>query len=187
MKMENILLLYFFIILFGCKKGNDPQTIKTDPNVVKIANSSFETVGASNSIAGWNTLAETADLDAVLAKKGSRTGSFCLAHIKTTKYKVYTSQELTGLDTGYYSLYAWVRNSGGQNSCYLSAKDYGDNERMTSLPVSSTWTQVIVRGIHVTNNKCKIGFYSDALAGNWSDFDDVKMLKDGQLDHLWLG
>lgn len=180
MKMGNIIFFSLVLMFLGCKKGNDTPIINEDPDAVKIANNSFETGGASQTPSGWKTLAGVSDLDADFTKNGGRTGSFCLAHSKSSAYKIYTYQELTGLDTGYYSLYVWVRNSGGQNACYLSAKDYGDIERMTSLPISATWSQVIIRGIHVTTRSCTIGFYSDAMAGNWSDFDDIKMLKDGQ-------
>lgn len=180
MKMGQIILLAFLVQLFACNKGKEGPVLNEDPNAVRIANSGFETVGSSQTPAGWNTIAEGSDQDADFTKSSGKTGSYCLTHSKNSAYKVYTYQELTGLDTGYYSLYVWVRNSGGQNVCYLTAKDYGGIERMTSVPVSAIWSQVIIRGIHVTNGKCTIGFYSDAMAGNWSNFDDVKMIKDGQ-------
>lgn len=178
--MGNILLFYLILMFFGCKKDNDKPVVKEDPDSVKINNSSFEASNSDQSPTGWNTLADVSDRDANIVKKGGKTGSSCLAHSKSSAYKVYTYQELTGLDTGYYSLYVWERNSGGQNACYLSAKDYGGSERMTSLPVSDVWTQVVIRGIHVTNGSCTIGFYSDAVGGNWSNFDDIRMIKDGK-------
>ena len=178
--MGQIILFAFLVQLFACNKGKEGPVLNEDPNAVSIANSGFETVGSSQTPAGWNTIAEGSDQDADFTKSSGKTGSYCLTHSKNSAYKVYTYQELTGLDTGYYSLYVWVRNSGGQNVCYLTAKDYGGIERMTSMPVSAIWSQVIIRGIHVTNGKCTIGFYSDAMAGNWSNIDDVKMIKDGQ-------
>ena len=176
--MGQILLLIMLVYVLSCNKNEQKNT--DDQNAVSITNSSFETGGVTQTPAGWNTIADGSDQDADLTKNGGKTGSFCLTHSKNSAYKVYTCQTLTGLDTGYYSLSVWVKNSGGQNACFLSAKDYGDIERMTSLPVAAVWSKVIIRGIHVTNGKCTIGFYSDALAGNWSSFDDVKMIKDGQ-------
>jgi arabinogalactan endo-1,4-beta-galactosidase len=177
-KMGQLLLLVMLVHFISCHK-NEPR-ISDDPNAVKIINSGFETGGSSQSPSGWSTIADGNNQDADFTQSGGKKGSFCLTHSKNSAYKVYTYQELAGLDTGYYSLTVWVTNGGGQNSCYLTAKDYGDVERMTSLPVTNVWTQVIIRGIHVTNGKCIIGFYSDALAGNWCKMDDVKMLKEGQ-------
>ena len=178
--MGQIIFLALLMQLFACDKSKDVRVINEDPNSIKILNSGFETGGATQTPAGWNTIAVGKDQDADYTQSGGKTGSFCLTHSKNSAYKVYTYQELIGLDTGYYSLYVWVKNSGGQNACFLTAKDYGNVERMTSLPVTTIWTQVIVRGIHVTNGKCTIGFYSDAMACNWSNFDDVIMIKDGQ-------
>jgi arabinogalactan endo-1,4-beta-galactosidase len=179
MKMGQIfIILLLFMQLTSCKKGKNETEIPLDPDAVNISNSSFETDGSTQTPSGWKTIADIEDQDADLTKNGGKSGSFCLYHTKNSAYKVFSYQELTGMDTGFYSLSVWVRNSGGQNASFLTAKDHGDIERMTSLPVSATWTQVIIRGIHVTNGKCTIGFYSDALAGNWSCFDDVKMIKD---------
>lgn len=183
--MGNIILLVLLVQLIACDKGKKGAV--NDPNAINITNSSFETGGATQNPAGWNTIADGSDQDADFTESGGKTGSFCLTHSKNSAYKVYTYQELTKLDTGYYSLYVWAKNGGGQNACYLSAKDYGDIERMTSLPVVGTWTQVIIRGIHVTNGKCKIGLYSDALAGNWCKLDDIKMIKDGLPYHFLKG
>jgi arabinogalactan endo-1,4-beta-galactosidase len=180
MKMEQIILLTLLLQLFACDKGKNEPIIQEDPNAVKIMNSGFETGGANQTPSGWKTIADVSNQDADFTISGGKTGSFCLTHSKNAVYKIFTYQELTGLETGYYSLYVWIRNSGGQNACYLTAKDYGGIERMTSLPVVALWSQVIIRGINVTNGKCTIGFYSDALAGNWAYFDDVKMIKDGQ-------
>ena len=74
------------------------------------------------------------------------------------------SKELLDLPDGYYSLSALTLKSGGGN-CFISVKDYGDGpERMSSLPVSSQPTTVIVRGVHVVGGHATIGAYSDADA-----------------------
>jgi arabinogalactan endo-1,4-beta-galactosidase len=60
----------------------------------------------------------------------------------------------------------------------LLAKDFGGDNKMTSLPVASNWTDVVVRGVHVVNGKCTLGLYSDANAGNWCQIDNVQFVKD---------
>jgi arabinogalactan endo-1,4-beta-galactosidase len=74
------------------------------------------------------------------------------------------AQTLTGLDDGYYTLSASVTKSGAGN-CYISVKDYGGGpERMTSLPVSTTPTTIVTRGVQVVGGQATIGFYQDADA-----------------------
>jgi arabinogalactan endo-1,4-beta-galactosidase len=177
MNMGNFFLLVLLVQLISCKKDGPPKPVDQDP--VFIVNGGFETAGDSQSPSGWSTSSAAGDEIADYTVAGGRTGSLCLEHSKTSPYKVLTYQIATGLDTGFYSLTVWVKNSGGQNACYISAKDFGGSEIMTSLPVASVWTRVIIRGLHVTNKKCTIGLYSDALAGNWCRFDDVALTKDG--------
>jgi arabinogalactan endo-1,4-beta-galactosidase len=87
-------------------------------------------------------------------------------------------QTVTGLANGYYSLTASFTKSGVGN-CYISAKDYGGGpEMMTSLPVSSQATTIIVRGINVTNGQATIGLTHDA-AGNGCTATNLKLTQDG--------
>jgi arabinogalactan endo-1,4-beta-galactosidase len=178
MKMAQIFLLTLLMQLFACDKAKDSSI--SDPKNVEIANSSFESGGETQNPKAWITFSEDANEDADFTVRDGFNGTLSLSHSKISAYKVGTSQEIKGLDEGYYNLTAWIKNSGGQNSCYLSASESGDIERMTSLPVSAIWTKITVRGIHVTNGKCKISLNSDALPGNWCKMDEVKMTKEDQ-------
>lgn len=178
MKMNYIALLVLLLKLSACNIGKNEPDVPNDPDEVIIENRGFDKGGESQSPQGWRTLSSVQDQDADYVKTGGRNNSLCLAHYRSGAYKIYTYQELTGLESGYYSLYVWARSSGGQNACYFSAKDYGGSERMTSVPATAGWTQVVVRGIQVSEGRCTIGFYSDAMAGNWCNFDDIRMIKD---------
>jgi len=169
-----IFFLLFVVVFFACGKDDGKNG---DPNVI-ITNNGFEKGGASQTPSGWTT-ESSSDQDADYSVEGGVSGAFSLEHRKSTPYKVYTSQKITGLDTGYYSVTVWVTNSGGQNACYVKAANFGGAEMMTSLPVTAEWNKLMIRGIHITNHECTLGFYSDALAGNWCRFDDVSMVKDG--------
>jgi len=73
-------------------------------------------------------------------------------------------KELVDLVDGYYSLTALTLKTGAGN-CYISVKDYGGGaERMTSLPVSSQPTTLVVRGVHVVGGRATIGAYQDVSA-----------------------
>lgn len=158
----------------GTQTTNQGNTGTTGP----IANADFEADVATKTPTGWSVTADNGNADASYTQSGGYTGKYALSQYKATAYKVYTYQSITGLDNGYYTLTAWTQNGGGQNFCYLSAKDYGGSERMTSLPVGNSWVKVVVRGIQVTNGKITIGLNSDANAGNWVKLDDVQLVKD---------
>jgi arabinogalactan endo-1,4-beta-galactosidase len=50
---------------------------------------------------------------------------------------------------------------------------------MTSLPISSQWTNTIVRGINVTNGQCLIAINSDdTTGGDWCQVDFMQLIKD---------
>jgi arabinogalactan endo-1,4-beta-galactosidase len=178
MKMEQIILIALLMQFLACNKGKEP-VINDNPKEITISNYSFETGGETQTPAGWNTSSNGSDEDADFTQYDGFSGTLSLTHSKISAYQVCTYQEIKGLESGYYNLTAWVKNSGGQNACYLTASDYGKTERMTSLPVSAIWTKIIIRGINVSNGKCKIGLYSDALPGNWCKLDEVRMINDG--------
>jgi hypothetical protein len=94
-------------------------------------------------------------------------------------YTDNTTQIFTGLSNGAYTVSAWVKSSGGQTSAYLGAQGYRSSGKdMTlSIPTTSSWTQISIANIPVTNNSCTIGFWSNGKQWNWIYFDDVVFSK----------
>ena len=120
----------------------------------------------------WQTSGNSAA--AFLMSGGAFTGTNYLEESNSSPYQVDTFQLVTNLPNGYYKLTAMVENSGGQSYCYLGA-----NDRITSLPISSGWTNIIVRGIAVTNGQCLVGICSDdPTGGDWCRVDLVQLIKD---------
>ena len=127
---------------------------------------------SGNLSADWQTSGNTGA--ASLLSGGAFSGSYFLQQSNAVPYQVQTYQLVTNLPNGYYKLTAMVKNSGGQNACYL-----GGNDRMTSLPVSAQWTNTIVRGIYVTNGQCLVSLYSDdGTGGDWCQVDLIQLIKD---------
>ena len=108
---------------------------------------------------------------------GGHSGNWRLSNWSTSAYVVETSQTLTGLTKGWYTLRAWVKSSGGQNAAYIALKDCGAPAARTELPVAppTQWIQIVV-STHVTAGQCTISLYSDANAGNWANFDDIEFV-----------
>ncbi len=111
---------------------------------------------------------------AALVSGGAFSGNYYLQQSNSSPYQIQTYQLVTNLPNGYYKLTAMVKNSGGFSVCYLSG-----NQQMTSLPVSPTWTNLIVRGINVTNGQCLVSFCSaDATGTNACGVDYIQLIKD---------
>lgn len=149
--------------------------VELEPVGVAIENRSFQAEGQSQVISSWS---EDGDAEASFTDAPGYLSSSSLNHSSDSDYRVSTYQTLTGLENGYYTLTAWAQNSGGQQASYLYGRDTGTSEARAALPISSEWTKVYLRGIHVTNGTATIGLYSDAKAGEFARLDVVELVKD---------
>jgi len=90
----------------------------------------------------------------------------------------YVGQTITGLDSGTYTLRAYLRSSGGQNAAYMEVKDYGGSPLTAAFPVTTTWTQVTIPNITVMNGQATIGFYASMNSDSqWADIDNVEWFR----------
>lgn len=100
-------------------------------------------------------------------------------HWNSMAYAADSSQQLTNLPNGNYTLSAWVKSSGGQTSASLYVGGSAGIGRSVSLTAataggwSGAWTLVVIPDVVVSNGTAKIGFASNAKAGQWLQFDDV--------------
>jgi arabinogalactan endo-1,4-beta-galactosidase len=140
-----------------------------------VINPGFEECDTANRPAGWLIASLHDSQQAAFVEPGGHSGTCRLTHSSARAYSVSTSQILTGLVEGWYTLRAWVRSSGGQRAAYIGLKDYGDSVRKAYLPVTSgdRWIQIVVSA-YVSNGQCAIELYSDARADNWAHFDDIE-------------
>ena len=115
--------------------------------------------------------------------------NYSLNYFSDIPYEVWTEQTIKGLENGYYKIEAYAASSGGQEAIYLYANDFGGTGAKTSIPVSNSFSKVILN-FEVTNGEATIGFYSKGKANNWSNFDNIyiakvekesKLLKGGDL------
>jgi arabinogalactan endo-1,4-beta-galactosidase len=142
-----------------------------------LSNPGFEDDGAGTTIrtapSGW-TNSGTATAAAI--EPGGHLGQFHLSHRHDDDYSVETSQTLTNLRDGWYTLRAWVRRSPGRNDSYLQLKCGNESERV-NLPVArpDQWLQIIVPA-RVRRGSCTIVLHTNAAGGEWSNFDDVELV-----------
>ncbi|MGG1515496.1 family 16 glycosylhydrolase [Paenibacillus oryzisoli] len=120
---------------------------------------------------------ETGDKTAsFMTTTDAHTGARSLKHASSSNYQVTTKQNLNGLANGNYQLSAWVKSSGGQALASMSVSNYvyGGAEQHVDIPASSTWMQVTLNDIPVTNGQATVAFTSDANSTQWLLVDDVR-------------
>ena len=148
-----------------------------------ITNPGFES-GIGQNPTGWLEWSAGGHLDASFSEGCGgagcpHTGSGAGAQWKNSAYDVYTYQSLTGLTNGTYTMRAWVRGSGGQTTARMEVKNYGGALVSTSIGHLTSWTQISINNINVTNGTAMVGFYSQANAGQYINFDDVEFFMSG--------
>src|SRR5262245_52549663 len=134
-----------------------------------LTNPGFDANGASQTPTGWS---ESGTVAAAKSEAGGRSGGFQLAHWAASAYSVQTTQTLTGLTSGTYTLTAWVRGSGGQSAAYLALRSCGGSEVRANVPTTGTFTQVTLSA-SVTSSQCTVAIVSTANANNWINVDDM--------------
>jgi arabinogalactan endo-1,4-beta-galactosidase len=159
--------------IFSLLLGTVPAVAQTT-----VVNPGFEEDNAvTTSPIGWTV---TGTPGASYTEWGGHTGNWHLTNWSQDPYVVETSQTLTGLARGWYTLRAWLKSSGGQNEAYIALKNCGEksgDDVRTSLPVAphSSWIQVVA-STFVKGGQCTISLYSDGNPGNWANFDDIEFV-----------
>ncbi len=99
-----------------------------------------------------------------------------LSHWSADDYFVETTQKVTGLDRGWYTLRGWVRRSTGDNNAYIEL-DCGHEPERVAIPVAwpNQWLEVAVSD-YAKHGKCTIRLHTDAAGGEWTNFDDIALV-----------
>ncbi|BDI30964.1 hypothetical protein CCAX7_30150 [Capsulimonas corticalis] len=140
----------------------------------RLVNANFDNDNPTQTPSGWSTNGPTFDADYTESYGGARRGALHLTHWKTSAYELYTYQTVGSLPNGSYTLRAWVKGSGGQTAAYMEAKDFGNPTLRANIGALSSWTQITIPNIVVTNGQCTVGFYSKAGANQWIMADEVE-------------
>jgi len=153
-----------------------PFNFSTVYAATELANPSFEIDNnAYIPPTGWTVIGTSGTS---YTEWGGYSGNWRLSNWSPNAYVVETSQTLSGLAKGWYTLRAWVKSGGGQNEAYIALKNCGGyDDARTYLPIAppSQWVQIVV-STHVTAGNCTISLYSDANAGNWANFDAIEFV-----------
>ena len=152
-----IALLVLILLIGGYFVSQNILRPKVIPPVI---NPGFET-----DLTGWNTAGK---LDSE-----AHSGSSSLLH---GAGKLETTQTLTEVPNGWYTLRVWVRSSRDQKEAYIALKDCGGEEARASVPlVKDKWLHIVVSA-EVKNQQCTLSLYSDAEDEDWVGFDEIEFV-----------
>lgn len=147
------------------------------PGTNLLSNPGLET-GALGNWSDWHPTGQAAAHQ--VDNDTPRTGTYKLTHYAGGAYEQTTYQNLT-VANGTYSASVWVRSGGGQNNLRLEASNYGGgilySQDLGSTAYPSTWTQLTLNNINVTNGAITLAVHSKAPGGNWAAFDDFALTK----------
>ena len=142
-------------------------------------NPDFDEQGATHNPVPWYCNNGSSSTNGAYTETGGYNGIYRLTHWKNVNYTVKSYQVASNIPNGNYTLRAWVKSSGGQDTCQLIAKEYAavGVQKTANIPLTGTWKQIQISNIAVVNNTCKIVLHSKSPANKWCSIDGVQLLK----------
>jgi hypothetical protein len=133
---------------------------------------------AQNDLAGWTTWTSNTGGNPNSNVLNPHTGRWSARISHSAAFAASRYQVISDLPNGTYTLKAWVKSSGGQSVARVYVKNYGGPELTSELNTSiSSWTQVTVPNIAVSNGTAQVGMYCVGIANNWLVVDDFTLIK----------
>lgn len=143
----------------------------------KVKNHDFELDEATQVPSYWQRWSRNGDYSPIKVEALGYNSPFKLTHWSNVDYEVSTYQQIESLENGFYSLSAWILNSGGQKNATMYGKLQNGTEWNVNLPAINEWTKVTINNIEVTDGFLEVGFWSNAFANNWLNVDNVQLYK----------
>lgn len=106
--------------------------------------------------------------------------SFVLSNWSATAFEVATSQLVSPLPNGNYSLSIWHKGAVFITQRIFARGHDVNNpsaELVFDVGASADWAQAVLTPIPITSGHVEIGIYSKGAAEAWSHFDDVTLTK----------
>lgn len=117
-----------------------------------------------------------------LEAANTHSGAYRLVHYHDAAYEATTSQTVTNLPDGVYTLSASTKSKGGQEKAELQAI-VGETVRSAAIPAGEgAWATTAVPNIEVRGGTLTIAIHSKDAAGNtWISVDDLTLVRSGSL------
>ena len=148
-------------------------TVKSDNNLLE--NPGFET----GDLTAWTVVGSTDAIDISNEAQNVQDGIYALHYWLNDPFEFAVSQTITGLESGTYTLSAWIHGGGAEEILQLFASGYG-GETLTEDIQNGGWQQwrnPTIGDINVTNGECTIGLKVVSSGGSWAFLDEVTLIR----------
>lgn len=153
-----------------------PAATAVAPAPAALVNPGFE-----QGLDGWTVTSATGAGTAARVSAPGRSGSAGrLTHWADAAYQVRTTQRVTGLSTGWWTVSAWVKSGGALDATTLGLLDCAGQDPSdvtTTTPLTEqddAWVRLAVSA-WVDDATCTVAITTDGPAGAWADVDDVEL------------
>lgn len=96
---------------------------------------------------------------------------------KAEPYNASIKQHLEYIMNGDYQLSFMIRNSNKAPHSFVKISNHGGKDIVLDIPSSSTWKNITIPNIHVSNHQVDVAISSEGKSDEWIDIDDVLFLK----------
>jgi arabinogalactan endo-1,4-beta-galactosidase len=151
-------------------------------NVVPMSNILTDASFESGTYGDWK-VSDTAIMWMEKNPGNAHTGDWALHYWKDKDFKVTATKVVTGLQDGSYSAKIWSMGGGGERSITLEAQV--NDQTTASVKIGNygwqRWNAFPLKPFNVTGGQVTLVLTLDARSGNWGSFDDVELVREGDL------
>jgi arabinogalactan endo-1,4-beta-galactosidase len=152
-------------------------------NVVPLSNLLSDAGFESGTFGDWKVAGTP---QTVLVEKNpgnAHNGDYTLKYWHETAFQFTASRAVDGLKDGVYTARVWAMGGGGEKSAVWSAQSGTQPAVETAVHNSGwlKWNQYILRNIAVVGGTLTLSLRIDGRDGCWGNFDDVELIREGDL------
>ncbi|MDQ0193780.1 glycosyl hydrolase 53 family protein [Paenibacillus wynnii] len=123
---------------------------------------------------GLNSWTITGDASAVEITDDKHSGAMTLHYYSASAAEFTTSQTITGLENGIYTLSAWVSGGGGEEVSEIFAGNATQSFTNTGW---RQWSKPVLDNIEVTDGTLTVGAHYKLSGGQWGNIDEFQLTK----------
>jgi arabinogalactan endo-1,4-beta-galactosidase len=152
-------------------------------NVVALSNLLTDAGFEGGNLGDWKA---SGTPSTVLVEKNpgnARTGDFSLKYWNEKDFTFTVTRTVAGLKDGVYTAKIWSQGGGGEKSIHFNGQS--GSEPAVDEVLHNTgwlkWNQAVLKNVRVVGGSLTLTLTVDGRAGNWGNFDDVELIREGDL------
>ncbi len=134
-----------------------------------------------SSLTAWHS---QGDVEASYLEKKGGNSPISITHASALPFQVTSTQTITAVPNGIYTLLAHVRSTGGQRINQLEVQNEAGRMQAVPIPKVSAWFPIVISGIDVTNGTLSISYITQSKGHTSSSIDDVQLIKSSAMPYI---